>query len=168
VALAPGQSITPDGNAVFQSVQVVEALRQFDPGLAAVTIAKIHFDEHDQPFVTGCLELFQAAGRDGSAPQGYRHTIERLNNLHLEAGQVGAGLSLQPPICHISIEAPDVATVLAVHEVVATDTSGLLMPYVDRVVENPGDHSTNTKLSVRCSSDSPMYNQIIEVVHHRA
>jgi hypothetical protein len=168
VALAPDETVTPEGNAVFQSVQVVEALRQFDPDLAAVTIAKIHFAEHDRPEVTGCLELFQAAGPDGRAPQGYRHTIERLNNLHLEAGQVGIGLSLQPPICHISVEAPDSATVLAIHEVVATDTSKLLMPYVDRVVENPGDHSTNTKLSVRHSPDSPLYNQIIEVVHHQS
>ena len=76
-------------------------------------------------------------------------------------------MSLQPPICHISIEAADVDTVYAIHDVASTDTSGMLMPYVERVVENKGDHSTNTKLSVRSHPDSPLYNKIIEIVYHR-
>ena len=74
---------------------------------------------------------------------------------------------MQPPICHISIEAPDVDTVHAIHHVAKTDTSGMLMPYVDRVVENRGDHSTNTKLSVRSHPDSPLFNKINEVVYHQ-
>jgi hypothetical protein len=165
--LPPGDKITSNGDAVFQSVQVVEALRQFDPDLEGVTIAKIFFAERDRPSATGCLELFQPALRDGSAPQCHRHTVERLANLHSDTSEGGATLSMQPPICHISIEAPDVDTVHAIHDVAKTDTSGMLMPYVDRVVENRGDHSTNTKLSVKSHPDSPLFNKIIEVVYHQ-
>jgi hypothetical protein len=162
-AQPPGPTTTGAGDIVFQSVQVVEALRQFDPDLGGVTIAKTYFADQTMA-ADHCLELFQPALRDGGSPQCHRHTVERLTNLHIES--VGsAGLSLQPPICHLSIEAPDVATVHAIHDVVANDTSGMLMPYVDRVTLNPGDHSTNTKLSIRSHPDSPVYNKIIEVVH---
>lgn len=66
--LPPGENVTADSDAVFQSVQVVEALRQFDLDLEGVTIAKIFFADRDRPSATGCLELFQLALRDGSAP----------------------------------------------------------------------------------------------------
>lgn len=169
VALPPGPNVTEKGDAVFQSVQVVEALRQFDPDLEGVTIGKICFSAVDEPQTTGCLELFQPALRDGLAPQCHRHTVERMHNLHSDKATEGpvTDLSLQPPVCHLSIEAADVATVFELHEVAQRDTSGMLMPYVDRVVENTGDGSTNTKISIRSRPDSPVYNKIIEIVHLR-
>lgn len=163
--LSAGPNVTERGDMVFGSVQVVEALHQFDPDLQGVTIGRTAFTSAADPSHTCCVELFQPSLRDNSAPQPYGRTLERMSNLHAESNRAGDGLSLEPPICHISIRAPRVETVYELHEVAKSDATGMVMPYVENVAVNPADGSTNTKISIRHSVDNPVYNQIIEIVH---
>ena len=160
-----GPNVTQQGDMVFGSVQVVEALRQFDPDLQGVTIGRTAFRSAADPSQSCCVEVFQPSLRDNSAPQTYDRTLERMANLHAESASAGDGLSVEPPICHLSIRAPQVEPVYELHEVAQTDTTGMLMPYVENVAVNPADGSTNTKISIRSSIDNPVYNKIIEIVH---
>jgi len=160
--LDSGRGVTADGNAVFPSVQVVEALRVVDPDVAGVTIGKTVFtDEKGVAGQRGCVELFQPALRDGSAAQSYKMSLERLANLRADAGTAGT----RAPICHISVRAADVATVHDLHRVAREDESGLVRLYLDDVVENAGDNSTITKILIRDRADGRIYNKVLEVVH---
>ena len=159
-----GGNVTGHGDVVYQSVDVLASLRRFDPDLAAATIARSLFRDADRPSRHGCLELIQAADRDGLHPQCHRHTIERMTNLLIESG--GSSLRLQPPVCHLGVKVPDDSIVIRLHHAARSDSSGMVMPPVEPEPDTAGS-GTSTRLSIRATPDAPVYNRIIEVAHHR-
>ncbi|MCP5003214.1 MAG: hypothetical protein GY941_04565 [Planctomycetes bacterium] len=182
IVLPEGKNVSEYGDIVFQSVQVVKALRHTDKQLKGVTIAKIYLKDNKNPSTKGCLELFQVALRDRSFPQNYRFTLARLANLYANVNNwriykiIGRDINkgyitedgkipLVTPVCHISIRARDVKTVHDVHKAAMDDKTGMIMLYLDRVSTNPGDGSVNTKIAIRSDLDIPLYNKIIEVAH---
>ena len=160
---SPEEDVTGHGDAVYQSIEVLAALRRFDPDLDGVTIAEALFRDTDRPSHRGCLELIQPADRAGLHPQCHRHTIERMTNLLTESG--GTGLPLQPPICHLGVKAPDDTIVVQIHDAARHDTSGMVLPPVEPVPDTAGP-GTSTRLSIRATPDAPVYNRIIEVAHN--
>ncbi|MDR4508195.1 MAG: acyl--CoA ligase [Candidatus Brocadiaceae bacterium] len=184
IALPEGENVTEYGDIIFQSVQVVEALRHFDQHLKGVTIGKIYFKNNQDQKSTGCLELFQVAPRDGSSPQNYRYTLARLANLYANPNRgqtdkmfnrsINKGyitddgkIPLVTPICHISIKVNELQTVYDFHNAAKNDKSGMIILYLDKVSSNPGDGSINTKIAIRTNSEIPLYNIIIEVAFFR-
>ncbi len=182
IILPEGNNVSENGDIVFQSVQVVQALRQTDNHLKGVTIAKIYLKDIQSPSTKGCLELFQVALRDCSSPQNYRFTLARLANLYANENNgriykmidrdINKGyitedgkIPLVTPVCHISIRARDVQTVYDVHKAAKDDKTGMIMLYLDKVSTNPGDGSVNTKIAIRSDLGTPLYNKIIEVAH---
>ena len=100
------------------------------------------------------------------APQNLYIFGDRFRTLQADNTTAETNVSTQPPIGHVSIKAAEVGTVYDLHDLAQADESGLAMPYLDHVAVNPGDGSTNTKFAIRGSVESPLYNRIIEIVHH--
>jgi hypothetical protein len=138
-------SATAEGDLVFPSVQVVKTLRRDDPNVQAVTIGR-SFVRPDAGAAALSIELFYVGEVHGGAAQHLSAMDRRIDGLSHAPFRLTAP---RPPICHLSLEVADRASLCHIHEIGQRDRSGLVFPYDDEVSVNPGDGSHNTKLAVR-------------------
>lgn len=167
VKLPAGKNITPNGDIIFPSVQVVEALRKTDPDLKGVTIGRIYF--HDQNGMKGCLELFQASLIDNSSPQDYIFTLARHGVLHQNVHLLYVtdfGDFLASPIEHFSIAVNHKDTVYKVHHHIKNSSNENMRLYTRQIAYNPADKSTNTKIAIKSDPKYLVFTKIIEIVHY--
>jgi hypothetical protein len=144
---------------VFPSTQVVKVLREHDPDLQGVTIGRVYFQDliHDK---NGCLELFQPSPVDEQCPQTVEATLTR------QALLVDLKNSARlTPIDHLAIKLDSVENVQSIHRRIFELASDTLQPNQREVSYNPGDRSTQTKVLLRDSVDTP-FNKIIEFVYY--
>ncbi len=156
---APRLGLTCIRQHVFPSTQVVKVLREQDPNLSGVSIARVYFQNNGDGKIK-CLELFQAGSSDEQSPQSIQATQERLSLL--SADKSDASFS---PIDHLSIEFATIEEIERIHGSIQEFASETLMPYQKEISHNPGDRSTNTKVLIRDSAKAP-FNKIIEFVHY--
>lgn len=142
---------------LFPSTQVVKVLQKDDPDVRGVTIGRVYLQSESK---ARCIELFQASLMDGQHPQRIAATERRLALLTATEGS--SNLS---PIDHISIELSSVEEVEQVHHKIYQLACETLHPYQKDVSYNAGDGSTQTKVLIRTSSDTP-FNRVVEFVHY--
>ncbi len=145
---------------VFPSTQVVKVLREQDPDLSGVTIARVYFQNPSDGKIK-CVELFQASSQNERSPQNIRATEERLSLL--TATNSGVTFS---PIDHLSIQLLTLEEIETVHRRIQELASDTVRPYQKEISHNPGDGSVNTKVLLRDSVEAP-FNKIIEFVHYK-
>ena len=182
VALSAAEYVTPSGDLVFPSTGVIKDLREVDPALSGVTVARIYFRE--APRATArCVELFQAATLAGEDPQQDSYMLARMANLYASQdatlykqidvqrreGFVGlnGAIPLVSPLSHIALQVADIDAVYAAQRYAEQDDSGWVRPYIDKVSFNPADGSSNAKLLIRSPGKLPLYNTIVEIVHYQ-
>lgn len=151
----------PREDLIFPSVQVVKAISREDPTVEAVTIAASFLcpDAGAEPVY---IELFFPGHRDGSAAQHARHMQNRLTSLRHDPHRL-----LKPglPICHLSVEVKHRVLLEEIHQLAATDASGLVTPYAAEISINPGDGSHNTKLAVRRGHEPSAPVNVLEFIY---
>ena len=157
-SVAPQLGLLHLRDLVFPSTQVVKTLQQYDPMLQGVTIGRVYFQSPQTGHIS-CLELFQAAPHDESAPQCIEATQERLSLL------VNPASDSICPIDHLAIEMGTVEEIHQVHARIHELASDTLLPNQNNVSTNPGDGSTNTKALLRDSTETT-FNKIVEFVHY--
>jgi hypothetical protein len=159
---------------VFPSVQVRKAL-EYDPDLADVRIARIHFRHRDSNVN---LELFEAtqswqyiALRQASLYASLAQPSHRAKTFTALAQSIGGPLE---PVGHSAFRVPDAEIVEQIQAVVVEQSSKStppeIRPYADRVSFNPAEGSTNTKFVVRTTTPSgeKIDSQILEILSYQA
>lgn len=144
---------------VFPSTQVVKTLRESDPHIAGVTIARIYL-------LDGCsgqtksLELFQASPQDEKSPQSIEATQKRISLLSDTDND-----SSLVPIDHLAIQVSSVEEVCTIHNRIQQFVSNTLRPCCQEICYNPGDGSVQTKVMMRTSEYTP-FNRVVEFVSY--
>jgi len=160
------------GEHIFPSVQVKSAL-QYDQKLGDVRIGRIFFSHGKKKVNLEVFEVSQAwqyiALRQAALYAHLREPATRSKRFSALACQFGVVLE---PVGHVAYRVPYAETVESIQSVLlkesSKDSAGLMHPYVEQVIYNPSDNSTNTKfvVSTALPTGERINSQLVEVISY--